>query len=63
MNKEKQIIVDKTGKLQGRGAYVCYNEECLNKLIKTKRLERVFETTIENEVYQNMRGVMIDKSN
>ena len=61
MNKDGKIEVDKTGKLQGRGAYICDNIECLNKLIKTKRLERVFETTINEEIYDNLRGVIIDK--
>lgn len=60
-NKENEIHIDKTGKMPGRGAYLCDNVECLNKAIKTKRLERTFEMTIENEIYENLRGVMIDK--
>ena len=61
MSKDGNIEVDKTGKLQGRGAYICDNIECLEKLIKTKRLERVFETAIDEEIYENLRGVIIDK--
>lgn len=60
-NKDNEILVDKTGKMQGRGAYLCNNVECLNKVIKTKRLERIFEVHIENEIYESLRGVMIDK--
>ena len=45
-NKEGQIFIDKTGKANGRGAYICDNIECLEKAIKTKRLERTFETQI-----------------
>ena len=41
-NKENEINIDKTGKMEGRGAYICDNIECLEKLIKTKRLEKVF---------------------
>ena len=37
-NKENEINIDKTGKMEGRGAYICDNIECLEKLIKTKRL-------------------------
>ena len=36
-NKEGEINIDRTGKMQGRGAYICDNIECLEKLIKTKR--------------------------
>ena len=60
-NKENQISIDRTGKLEGRGAYICDNIECLEKLIKTKRLERVFDMKISDEVYENLRGVIIEK--
>ena len=46
-NKEGQIFIDRTGKANGRGAYICDNIECLEKAIKTKRLERTFETNID----------------
>lgn len=54
-NKEGQIFVDKTGKANGRGAYICDSKECLEKAIKTKRLERSFETQISNEIYDELR--------
>lgn len=60
-NKEGEINVDKTGKMQGRGAYICDNIDCLEKLIKTKRLEKIFETKISNEIYEKLRGVILDK--
>lgn len=60
-NKEGLINIDKTGKLEGRGAYICDSIECLEKVIKSKRLERVLETKIDNEVYENLRGVISDK--
>ena len=43
---EQNVEVDLTGKKNGRGAYICKNEECLKKLIKSKRLENVFEIQI-----------------
>ena len=55
------ISVDKTGKANGRGAYICDNIECLEKAIKIKKLERTFETKISEEIYESLRGVMIDK--
>ena len=58
-NKENEIEVDKTGKMQGRGAYICDNMDCLEKAIKSKRLEKSFEMQISNEIYEKLRGVMI----
>ncbi len=58
-NKENQITVDTTGKQEGRGAYICTNIECLEKVIKTKRLERVLETKLSQEIYENIRGVIL----
>lgn len=60
-SKEGIIEVDVTGKKNGRGAYICKTEECLNKVIKTKRLERIFEKEISPEIYENIRGVIIGK--
>ena len=60
-NKEGNISIDRAGKAQGRGAYICDNIECLNKVIKSKRLEKALDTKISEEVYENLRGVIIDK--
>lgn len=60
-SKEGRIEVDLTGKKNGRGAYICKNGQCLDKVIKSKRLQRVFEQEIEQEIYENLRGVVIDK--
>ena len=60
-NKQGEISIDKTGKAQGRGAYICDSVERLEKAIKSKRLERTFETKISDVVYENLRGVIVDK--
>ncbi len=62
MNKEGKIFIDKTGKANGRGAYICDNPECLEKLIKSKRLERNFDTTINSEIYEGLRNEIIKKN-
>lgn len=54
-NKEGEILIDKTGKANGRGAYLCDNIQCLEKAIKTKKLERNFEIQIGNEIYDELR--------
>ena len=60
-DKNGTISVDRTGKLSGRGAYLCDNIACLEKVIKSKRLERVFETHISNEIYESLRDAMVEK--
>ena len=55
-SKDGVIEVDLTGKKNGRGAYICNDKECLNKLIKSKRLERVFEMHISEEIYEEIRN-------
>lgn len=60
-DKQNNISIDKTGKQDGRGAYICDDVKCLEKVIKTKRLERVLEVQISEEIYENLRGVVGDK--
>lgn len=60
-NKNNEISVDKIGKAEGRGSYICDNANCLEKAIKTKRLERVFEMKISEEIYNDLRGVIVGK--
>lgn len=60
-NKDAGIFIDRTGKAEGRGAYICDSIECLEKVIKSKRLEKVLEITIPEKVYNNLRGVIVDK--
>ena len=57
-NKEGQIFIDRTGKANGRGAYICDNIECLEKDIKTKRLERTFETNIDAKIYEELKNTL-----
>ena len=57
-NKENEIIVDKTGKLEGRGAYICNNVECLEKIMKSKRLEKALETKITNNVFEDLKATI-----
>jgi len=60
-NKENIISIDITGKMQGRGAYICKNIECIEKSKKNKRLEKSLNIKISDEFYEKLRGVIIDK--
>lgn len=53
-NKEGQIFLDKTGKANGRGAYICNCKECLEKAIKSKALNRSFKIDVADEVYEGL---------
>ena len=57
-NKENQIFIDKTGKQEGRGTYICNDPECLEKAIKNKKIERVFEMKISDEIIENLRKMI-----
>lgn len=52
---EDEIILDTTGKKNGRGAYVCFSMDCLEKAIKSHGLERSLKASIPDEVYQNLK--------
>ena len=51
---EGDIVLDVTGKKNGRGAYLCKSMECMKKAVKSKGLERSFKMNIPNEVYDSL---------
>ena len=53
-NPDGNVSLDFTGKKSGRGAYICKNVACLKKAQKTKRLSRVLECEIPDEVFAAM---------
>ncbi len=55
---ENEILLDVIGKKNGRGAYICPNEECLAKAIKNKGLERSLKTAIPQEVIEDLTKEM-----
>ncbi len=57
-NKENEISVDLTGKMHGRGAYICQDRSCLEKAVKGKRLEKNFEMMINPEIFDILKKQM-----
>jgi predicted RNA-binding protein YlxR (DUF448 family) len=55
---EDAILLDGTGKKNGRGAYLCPNEECLKKAVKTKGLERSLKTAVPKEIVEDLTKEM-----
>ncbi|MCM1179594.1 MAG: YlxR family protein [Clostridium sp.] len=58
--KEGNIKLDPTGKENGRGAYLHFDKECLEKAMKSKGLERSFKMSIDPVIYENLKKEMID---
>ena len=56
--QDEGIIIDATGKKNGRGAYICRNAECLKKARKSKGLERAFKMMIDSRVYDELEKEM-----
>lgn len=57
-NNEGEVFVDETGKANGRGAYIKRDIETLEKAIKSKALDKHLETTISDEVYEEIRKII-----
>ena len=49
-----EILLDRTGRQNGRGAYICDDKECLIKAKKNKGLERLFKQQIPEQVYDSL---------
>lgn len=55
---EGEILLDATGRKNGRGAYLCQSAACLERAIKTRGLERSFQMAIAPEVYESLKKEM-----
>ncbi len=53
-----EIALDNTGKLPGRGAYVCRSQACLLKAIKQKQLDRALEHKLDDVVVAQLRTML-----
>ena len=61
---EDEMVLDTTGKKNGRGAYLCFSRDCLEKAQKNKGLERSLKMGIPKDVYESLKKELevIDKS-
>lgn len=51
---EEELVLDVTGKKNGRGAYLCLSAECLQKARKNRGLERSLKRSIPDEIYEKL---------
>ena len=52
--EEQGIILDTTGRKNGRGAYICPNPECMKKARKSRGLDRAFKMPVPDEIYDSL---------
>lgn len=60
-NKENEVFVDTTGKINGRGAYIKKDLSVLEQARKTKILEKKLETQISDEIYKEVENAIKEK--
>ena len=56
---ENQYYIDLTGKMSGRGAYICKEAKCFEKAFKSKGLERSFKSAIPKDIYEKLRNELV----
>ena len=54
-NKNNEVSLDICGNMEGRGIYLCKNNQCLDKAIKSKKMNRAFEIDIKTDLYEKVR--------
>lgn len=55
LTPEDEIVLDLTGKKNGRGAYICRSEQCLAKAIKSHSLDKSLKTGIPEQIYDTLK--------
>lgn len=57
-NKDGEVFVDESGKANGRGAYLKKSAEVIEKAKKSKVLDKILDTTIKEEVYDELLNII-----
>ena len=57
-DNEGHVFVDVTGKKNGRGAYLKKEALIIKKAMKSKKLDKHLETTVPDEIYQELLGLL-----
>lgn len=60
-NKENEIFIDKTGKANGRGVYICNSSDCFKKAITNKEIERSLKSKVEKDIYNELLDILENK--
>lgn len=54
------VVMDPTGKENGRGTYLCRDVSCLMKARKSRSIERSLSAEISDEVYQELERELLN---
>lgn len=54
-------IDDLKGKSPGRGAYICLNSTCIEKVLKTKAFDRAFGQRVESDIYDLLKTELLNR--
>ena len=57
-NKELGVLIDDSGKVNGKGAYLKKDKEVIEKAIKTKALEKALEVSIPESIYEELLNIV-----
>ena len=60
-NNQNEILLDLNQKLSGRGAYICNDKNCFEKVVKANKLKLALKTNIDSKKYEELRGVIFDR--
>lgn len=60
-NTDGMVEIDLTGKVNGRGAYICPDLDCLEKVKKSKRLAKTLEIEVPDEVFDRLYDIIRDR--
>ncbi len=55
--QDGEILADLTGKMNGRGAYICRNPECLSQAVSRKGLERSLRCKVDRKIYDDLEAI------
>lgn len=55
---EGVVTLDRAGRANGRGAYLCDSIDCLSRAVKTRALDRALETRIDESIFDSLREAL-----
>ncbi len=55
-----EVKIDETGKLNGRGAYLCKSNVCIENAKKRKAIDRALGVAVPEQLFENLRGMIIE---
>ncbi len=59
LNNKGDFLIDLKGKAEGRGTYICKDIKCLEKIEKSKKIEKIFGIKLDEKFYNNLRGEIL----